>query len=1283
MKYSLSLVVFVAFYSTTKAIDFGGLGQSVVDISRGLAESIPGSIINPKDLFECGKNIIAGYPFNQVFSVLNTFCSAALTTQNVKPNITPYVESMNFVLRIKNQSISVPLNKPEQLWLLPEFNSSRPLVMMITGWSTNFNKSASSTLEKVYEAYKCRGGYNFVAFDSAAFIDTLYTWSAFNTEEIGNLIADALEVLIQNYPIEKIHLLGHSLGAHISGSAGRNLFEKTGKLIPRITGLDPANPCFNSGEALTGLGRGDAEFVDVIHSNSGGLGKRDPLGDSDWYPNGVNPLPPGCFDIVCAHTRAPEFYAESVYPGNENNFLGVKCGSLHALNTDSCRGKQYPMGYATPHNLKGNYFLKTNGKSPYGLNAVKGFTPFSELRHVCVVSKQQKTKMKFQNCQLIVCLAVCVIVSATVVSGAFEEDALSLERDSGRSIESTEMPAHRGLISKMIERGKLLIKSLPRTFKLAGRVFNLVPKPESIFNIGKQALIGLPQEAIAYAVNSVCSAAIHLNVIKPSITPSVHLMNFQFYTPHGDTFRIPLLEPHKLWNNSKFNREWNTTLVITGWNTNVNSTNEAVETLYRAYRQRKINFIVFDTSNFIDTLYTWSAFNTEGVGKIVGAAIAELNKVVDVKGIHLIGHSLGAHIAGIAGRQFTRLTNKLIPRVTGLDPARPCFSEGERLNGLQRGDASFVDIIHTNPGILGIKESRGDIDFYPNGQYSLQPGCWTIMCAHSRAYEYFAETVYKNNGNNFIGTQCNSLSALRDGKCAIKHIPMGIDTPSTARGNYYLETNKKTPYGRTFTKYANVQQLAQIIQKLDRLRREYAREALHVSKCLFASWFFFPLKLCVVRRLEGKMKCFLLFFLVFTLYTTTVEPLDLGDIGKSATDVAKGVLEKIPDAIPKPEDLFQAGKNLIAGYPFEQVFSAINTFCSAALSTKNVQPRSLPNIGNMSYVLKTKNKNISVPLDSPEELWSLKEFDPKLPLVMVITGWTTNFNDTQNPTLDKIYDAYRCRGNVNFVTVDTAGFVDTLYSWSAFNTEEIGNVIAESLKHLIQSYPVEKIHLIGHSLGAHIAGSAGRNLNYKTNKLLPRITGLDPANPCFNQGENLTGLARGDADFVMVIHSNSGALGKRDPLGDIDWYPNGVQPLPPGCLSISCAHQRAPEFYAESVYPGNENNFMGVKCGSLAAYSAKYCPGRAYPMGYATPQNLKGNFFLKTNDKSPFGLNATKDFKPVCVESYYSDNSIGSTTTSETTSVESTTSNESTTTDSTVSTSTGSTIGSFVKNIWS
>lgn len=54
-----------------------------------------------------------------------------------------------------------------------------------------------------------------------------------------------------------------------------------------------------------------------------------------------------------------------------------------------------------------------------------------------------------------VCLALCVIVSAGVVS-AFEDDALSVERDNGRSLPSTatEMATHRGIISKMIERGK-------------------------------------------------------------------------------------------------------------------------------------------------------------------------------------------------------------------------------------------------------------------------------------------------------------------------------------------------------------------------------------------------------------------------------------------------------------------------------------------------------------------------------------------------------------------------------------------------------------------------------------------------------------------------------------------------------------------------------------------------------------------------------------------------------------------------------------------------------------
>ena len=61
----------------------------------------------------------------------------------------------------------------------------------------------------------------------------------------------------------------------------------------------------------------------------------------------------------------------------------------------------------------------------------------------------------------------------------------------------------------------------------------------------------------------------------------------------------------------------------------------------------------------------------------------------------------------------------MLPRITGLDPARPCFNEGEKLHALQRGDASFIDVIHSNSGILGVKVSIGDVDFYPNGYIFL------------------------------------------------------------------------------------------------------------------------------------------------------------------------------------------------------------------------------------------------------------------------------------------------------------------------------------------------------------------------------------------------------------------------------------------------------------------------------------------------------------------------------------------------------------------------------------
>lgn len=91
-------------------------------------------------------------------------------------------------------------------------------------------------------------------------------------------------------PLKDIHLIGHSLGGQIIGSAGRNFFEQTGSHINRCTALDPAYVCFNEGQTLTTISRGDCGFVEVIHTNGGVLGMKQPAGDVDFYPNGYNKI---------------------------------------------------------------------------------------------------------------------------------------------------------------------------------------------------------------------------------------------------------------------------------------------------------------------------------------------------------------------------------------------------------------------------------------------------------------------------------------------------------------------------------------------------------------------------------------------------------------------------------------------------------------------------------------------------------------------------------------------------------------------------------------------------------------------------------------------------------------------------------------------------------------------------------------------------------------------------------------------------------------------------------
>lgn len=81
--------------------------------------------------------------------------------------------------------------------------------------------------------------------------------------------------------------------------------------------------------------------------------------------------------------------------------------------------------------------------------------------------------------------------------------------------------------------------------------------------------------------------------------------------------------------------------------------------------------------------------------------------------LHLIGHSLGAHICGFAAKELMKRQNKwTVKRITGLDPAQPCFKNADPSVHLHKEDAPFLDVIHTNGRLftslgLGLPEALG------------------------------------------------------------------------------------------------------------------------------------------------------------------------------------------------------------------------------------------------------------------------------------------------------------------------------------------------------------------------------------------------------------------------------------------------------------------------------------------------------------------------------------------------------------------------------------------------
>ncbi|KAK0078925.1 hypothetical protein PV325_001928, partial [Microctonus aethiopoides] len=191
--------------------------------------------------------------------------------------------------------------------------------------------------------------------------------------------------------------------------------------------------------------------------------------------------------------------------------------------------------------------------------------------------------------------------------------------------------------------------------------------------------------------------------------------------------------------------------------------------------------------------------------------------------IHMIGHSLGAHICGVAAKEFKKVpTAWKIKRITGLDPAQPCIVNTEF--SLDINDAVFVDIIHTNGRLLselgfGLPDAIGHVDFYPNGG-KTQPGCVRLdefpyhylgipksfieqaICSHGRAYLYFTESIIAatNQNGTFWGynwdrTYRRAIEIINETCNERNCIEMGINADNYSnRGTFFVMTSSIKPF---------------------------------------------------------------------------------------------------------------------------------------------------------------------------------------------------------------------------------------------------------------------------------------------------------------------------------------------------------------------------------------------------------------------------------------------------------------------------------------------------------
>ncbi|KAM6907594.1 lipase member H-like [Xenentodon cancila] len=302
------------------------------------------------------------------------------TTLNIARAIIGTSVSMRLLLYTRSNPTCGILLPNNVISAHPQFNLSRPTTFIVHGFRPT--GSPPRWLSNFTTLLLARKDINIVVVDwNHGATNLNYLKAMGNTQKAAEILTAFIQMMQENGAnLSSMHMIGASLGAHISGFVGATFKGQIG----RITGLDPAGPQFTGKDKSRRLDPEDAQFVDVLHTDIDALGFREPVGDIDFYANGGTDQP-GCPRTIfgglgyfkCDHQRAVHLFLETInktcsstaFPcSSYEDFLDGRCLSCKHFGDDGCPVFGYDAIHWKKYLNKSEpmkVYFRTNAQSPY------------------------------------------------------------------------------------------------------------------------------------------------------------------------------------------------------------------------------------------------------------------------------------------------------------------------------------------------------------------------------------------------------------------------------------------------------------------------------------------------------------------------------------------------------------------------------------------------------------------------------------------------------------------------------------------------------------------------------------------------------------------------------------------------------------------------------------------------------------------------------------------------------------------------------------------------------